>query len=291
MEARIVFRGQTDLFSDSREVVADNELREALRSGDASEAERKLDELARLAPDHATLQPAAVIIDALRTPVPRDLSATVAYLEKLAREWTLAAETLFKAEGKALLAPRWRAIGQALESVTFDPAHPDRHASRAYLEAGDWKAAIGAVQAEDGFAEQPVLIGRLAQALWQIQRTVPAIERWFALCWSAPEYFTGLLENGHISASLLLEHWREAINADVEPEISTVWFPAWMILHEPGLARSIKSRDAAGGPERAFELARKLVMSDDEQMEARRELKDIHPGLFRRFLENSNRLL
>lgn len=291
METPIVFRSQTDLFFDSREVVANNELRQALRSGNASEAGHKLGELARLAPDHATLQPAAVIIDALRTPAPRDLSATVAYLEKLTREWTLAAETLFKAEGKALLAPRWRAVGQALESVAFDPAHPDRHASRAYLEAGDWEAAIGAVQAEDGFAEQPVLIGRLAQALWQTQRTVPAIERWFALCWSAPEYFNKLIENGHISAPLLLEHWREAVNADVEPEISTVWFPAWMILHEPGLARFIKSRGAASGPQRAFDLARELVMSDDEQVEARRELKDIHPGLFRCFLENSNRLL
>lgn len=291
METPIVFQSQTDLFFDSREVVANNELREALRSGNASEAERKLDELAGLAPDHATLQPAAVIIDALRTPVPRDLSATVAYLEKLKQEWTLAAEALFKAEGKALLAPRWRAIGQALESVAFDPAQPDRHASSAYLEAGDWEAAIGAIRAEDGFAEQPVLIGRLAQALWQTQRTVQAIERWFALCWSAPEYFTKLIENGHISAPLLLEHWREAINAGVEPEISTVWFPAWMILHEPGLARSVKRRGAASGPQRAFDLARELVMSDNEQVEARRELKDIHPGLFRCFLENSNRLL
>ena len=237
------------------------------------------------------MQPAAVIIDALRTPAPRDLSATVAYLEKLTREWALAAETLFKTEGKALLAPRWRAVGHALESVAFDPAHPDRHASSAYLEAGDWEAAIGAVQAEDGFAEQPVLIGRLAQALWQIQRTVQAIERWFTLCWSAPEYFTEMIENGHISAPLLLDHWREAINADVEPEISTVWFPAWMILHEPGLARLIKSRGATSGPQRAFDLARELVMSDDEQIEARQELKDIHPGLFRRFLENSNQLL
>lgn len=291
METPIVFRSQTDLFFDSREVVANNELREALRYGNASKAGRKLDELAGLAPDHAALQPAAVIIDAMRTPAPRDLSATVAYLERLTREWTLAAETLFKAEGKTLLAPRWRAVGQALESVAFDPAQPDRHASSAYLEAGDWEAAISAVQAEDGFAEQPVLIGRLAQALWQTQRTVQAIERWFALCWSAPEYFTELIGNGHISASLLLEHWREAINAEVEPEISTVWFPAWMILHEPGLARSVKSRGAASGPQRAFDLARELVMSDDEQIEARQELKDIHPGLFRRFLENSNRLL
>ena len=291
METQITFRRQTDLFSDSGEEVAKNELREALSAGDAGEAERKLGELAGLAPDHAALQPAAVIIDALRTPAPRDSSAAVAYLDRLKREWTLAAEALFRAEGRALLAPCWRALGQALESVAFDPAHPDRHASRAYLEAGDWEAAISAVQAEDGFAEQPVLLGRLAQALWQTQRTVQAIERWFALCWLAPEYFARLIGSGHISASLLLEHWHEAINADVEPEISTVWFPSWMILHEPGLARSIESRGAAAGPQRAFDLVRELVMSADELVESRRELKDIHPGLFRCFLENSNRLL
>ena len=76
------------------------------------------------------------------------------------------------------------------------------------------------------------------------------------------------------------------MNTEMEPELTMEWYPAWVMLYEPGLARSIKSRGADTGPERAFDLVRELVMSNDEQLALRRELRDIHSGLFHYFLQN-----
>ena len=282
---------QFDLFLHSDDVIAENDLREAIRAGNADEAQRKLNELRMREPDHQALAPASVMIDALRTAHPQDSNAALVCLDRLEREWTLAAKTLFGADDKALLAPLWRVTGQALESMAFDSGHPDRHASRAYRECRDWSSVLRVTQAEPGFDNQPVLLERTAEALWQTGQTAQAIERWFTMCWSAPEYSERLIENEQIFAPLLLEHWNEAMNTEMEPALTMEWYPAWVMLHEPGLARSIKSRGADTGPERAFDLVRELLMSDDEQLALRRELKDIHPGLFDYFLHNKVQFL
>ena len=277
---------QFDLFLHSADVIAENDLREAIRAGNADEAQRKLNELRKRNPDHKALAPASAMIDALHTALPNDSNAALVCLDRLDQEWTAAAKALFYPEDKSLLAPLWRATGQALESMVFDPGYPDRHASRAYLECDDWNSVLRVTQAEPGFENQPVLLERTAQALWQTGQTTQAIECWFTLCWSAPEYLERLIENEQISASLLLEHWNEAMNTEMEPELTMEWYPAWVMLYEPGLARFIKSRGADTGPERAFDLVRELVMSNDEQLALRRELRDIHSGLFHYFLQS-----
>ena len=285
---------QFDLFLHSADVVAENELREALRAGNANEAQQKLTELRTRNTEHKVLQPASTMIEALRVALPDDLNTTLEFQYKLEQEWVPAAKTLFGTEGQEMLASLWRAVGLARENIPFDPEHPDHHASGAYLECGDWSAVLRVAQAEPGCENQPVLLERMAQALWQTgqtEQTVQAIERWFMLCWLAPEYFENLIRNRHIPASPLLEHWDQAMDVDIEPELSVEWYPAWVILHEPGLARSIKSQGADTGPKRAFDLVRKLVMSDDEQLALRQELKDIHPGLFHYFLQNRVQLL
>ncbi|MDE0285989.1 MAG: hypothetical protein OXN26_15755, partial [Gammaproteobacteria bacterium] len=166
----------------------------------------------------------------------------------------------------------------------------DRHASRAYLACCDWNAALRVIQAEPDCEHQPVLLERMAQAFWQLHRTAQAFEQWFLLCWLAPAYFEELIENGHITASLLLEHRTTFINTDMEPELTTAWYPAWVLLHEPGLARPVKGRDAVTGPERAFNLIKELLSSYGEQLAVRSELQDIHPGLFHYYLHNRARL-
>lgn len=282
---------QFDLFLHSADVVAENELREALRAGNGSEAQQKLTELRTRNPDHKALEPASALIDALEAEQPHDANTALERMDRLEQKWTPAATALFGVDGQEILAPLWRAAGLALESVCFDPEHPDHHASRAYLECGDLNAALRAIQAEQDCEHQPVLLERLAQALWQLHRTAQAVEQWFRLCWLAPAYFEKLIEKGHITASLLLEHWNTFINTEMEPELSTEWYPAWVLLHEPGLAKSVTGCDALAGPERAFNLVKALVLGNGEQLALRRELRDIHPGLFHYYLHHRGRLL
>ncbi|MDE0514543.1 MAG: hypothetical protein OXI88_22520 [Gammaproteobacteria bacterium] len=255
--------------SAQRRGVAENELREALLAGNASEAQQKFGELKARNPGHKTLEPAASMIDALKAEPPHDPNTALECLDRLEQAWAPAAKTLFGIDSQDILAPRWRADGLALEGIRFDPDHPDRHASRAYLACCDWASVMRVIQAEQDYERQPVLLERMAQALWQLHRTAQAMEHWFMLCWLAPAYFEKLIKNGHITALLLLEHWHTFISIDMEPGLTTEWYPAWVLLHEPGLARSITGRDAVTGPERAFNVVKALLSGDDEQLALR----------------------
>ena len=59
---------------------------------------------------------------------------------------------------------------------------------------------------------------------------------------------------------------QESLSNRYLAEISVEWFPAWVLLCDPRWARSIKSCGAVVGPQRAFDLVRELMMSDDEQL-------------------------
>lgn len=277
---------QFDLFLHSADVIAENELREAIRAGDVGKAKNRLNELAERNPGYGKLDSAAVLIEALDVAYPFDPTTTRAYLDRLEREWASAARVILGDGAKALLAPFWRAAGQALESMAFDPDNPGCHASRAYLECEDWEAVTRTAQAEVEFEKQPVLLERMAESLWRLGQTTQAIERWFALCWLAPGYFERLIKSDRFPAVPLLTCWNKAGDVDMDPRISAEWYPAWALIDTRGLARAIKSRDAEAGPERAFDLVRELMMSDDEQLALRQELEKIHPGLLRYFLQN-----
>ena len=406
---RVKYRREIEIVS------IENELREAIRAGDTGEAESRLNELTECNPEHGTLVPAKAMVKAMDTARPHEPATALTYLDILEREWTPAAKTIFGREAKALLAPFWRTAGQALEGMAFDPEHPDRHASRAYLECGDWEAVICRVQAEAGFENQPLLLERLAEALWGYGQGLQALASWFVLCWLVPDhfkkliesghipdllfnmvlhnfifsqddvkaskretakallapfwrtagqalesmafdaeypdhhasraylecgdweavirvvqsevgfknqpvllgrmaeahwqdkqdsrqaiehwfelcwldqrYFEGLIEGGHIPVSWLVECWDEAMDVDIEPDepdISVEWFPAWVLLRDSRWAHSIESRGAEVGPQRAFDLVRELMVGDDDQLALRAELRNIHPALFRCYMD------
>ena len=45
--------------------------------------------------------------------------------------------------------------------------------------------------------------------------------------------------------------WRVALEQDFEPEMTAEWFPAWMLLEEPGLAAALAPCRTDGDPSRA----------------------------------------
>ena len=81
--------------------------------------------------------------------------------------------------------------------------------------------------------------------------------------------------------------WRVALEQDFEPEMTPVWFPAWMLLEEPGLAGVLAPRHTDDAPSRAFDMVIALLVHpdlDERGIELRRSLQNIHPGLLERFL-------
>ena len=203
------------------------------------------------------------------------------------REWAPAAAALLGNRRRDFLAPLWRDIGGALEPVRFDPRHPDRHASRAWLEGLDWERLRRSVVAVPEWEREPVLLTRLAEAEWRLRNRTKAVESWFALCRLAPEEFERLVEAPGFPDWALRSAWREALDRDLEPEMTPAWFPTWMLIEEPGLAAVLGPRRADDDPSRAFDVVMELLANpglDEREIELRRALQSIHPGLLERYL-------
>ena len=65
------------------------------------------------------------------------------------------------------------------------------------------------------------------------------------------------------------------------------WFPAWVLLEEPGLAAALAPRRTDDDPSRAFDATMSLLAHpslDGHAIELRRSLQASHPGLLERFL-------
>ena len=279
---------QLDLFLDSAQTAAVNELLDALTARDAVGARRALDRLVRLDRDHGQRFHAAKLISALEAPAPEGARLGVEQLERMEREWAPAASALLGARRRDFLAPLWRDIGLALDPIPFNPGNPGRHASRAYREGLDWEGMRRSVLAVPRYETEPVLLARLAEAHWRMRERARAIETWFALCRVAPEEFARLIEAPDFPDWTLRTAWRVAVESALELEMTPAWFPAWALLEEPGLAGVVAPRRTDDDPSRAFDAVVALLAHpdpDERGIELRRALQDIHPGLLKRFLE------
>ena len=275
---------QFDLFHDSQWVRARNALHDALAQADSNEAKRAHHELSVLEPSHRWLPYASTLIAALKTPLPTDAVGGLAILARLEGDWTEAADGVFGAGEHDLLVPFWRAVGDVLSCMEFDPERPDIHASRAWMKSGEWASAERCIQNVPGYRTQPALLSRMAEAIWRQHRGAEATDHWFALCWLAPEEFQCLIERGGILNRALRDGWDSGLNQDLEPAMTGAWFPAWMLLYKPELGQWAAPPTGTSAPEAAFDTLLTLTARDREDTDARRRLQQIHPGLLACFL-------
>ena len=278
---------QLDLFLDSAQTAAVNALLDALTTRDAGIARRALDGLVRIDRDHGQRFHADRLISALEAPAPEGPRWGVEQLDRMEREWIPAASALLGARRRDFLAPLWRDIARALEPVAFNRSNPGRHASRVYREGLDWGGVRRSVLSVSGHETEPVLLARLAEAYWRLRERARAIETWFAMCRLAPEEFAGLIEAPDFPDWALRSAWRVAAESDLEPQVTPAWFPAWMLLEEPGLAGVLAPRGTCDDPSRAFDAVIALLAHPDPDargIELRRALQAIHTGLLERFL-------
>ena len=278
---------QLDLFLDSAQTAAVNALVDALTARDAGHARRAQEQLVRIDREHGQRFHASRLISALEAPAPRGPEQGVERLERMECEWIPAATALLGARRRDFLAPLWRDIGRALEPMPFDPANPERHASRAYREGLDWESTRRSVLAVPSHEKEPVLLARLAETHWRLRERSKAFESWFALCRAAPDDFSRLIDAPDFPDWAMRTAWRTASEQDLEPDVTPEWFPAWMLIEEPGLAGVLAPRGTDDNPSRAFDAVMTLLAHpdpDERGVELRRSLQAIHPGLLQRFL-------
>ena len=279
-------RRQRDIFLDTSETEAVDDLVASLSTRDASSATAHLRRLQGMDAKHWALPEARVLIEALNADPPTGRQDGLRQLDLLEHQWLPAACAVLRTDARDFITPSWRAIGNALEDGTaFDATQPRQHASWAYLNGLDWAGVRRTVHGEANSRTYPVLLCRLAEAEWRLRNRKAAVGLWFTLCWQAPDHFEEAVAAKRFPDSAIKRTWQRLREDDAEP-LTAVWFPTRMILEDTSVARAAKPCAGGSDPERAFDLLLKLIMggSDRDDMENGRALQGLAPKLFERYL-------
>jgi hypothetical protein len=290
---------QLDLFFDNPVVVLTNGIVRSLCARNLKDTQRQVDRLYALAPNHADLAAFDRLLGALGhlgCPI-EDPRRELEYLLDI----TPPAKRLLGWEARDLLAPLWRQLADVLENQAFCIDEPTLHRSFALVQAQDWLGAADAVRREPQWSLHVPLCLRLAHSSFHQQRRSDALEAWFHVCWRAPDQAAAALDDRRQPDSGIAALWRRFVDAaeELSPGMSAqasvtealltaADFPAWLLLHEPGLNRQL-AIDLATGDTLAEEVyrtvhrwidARRGKRSEDE-LALRKTLQTHHPVLFR----------
>ncbi len=282
---------QRDLFLDNVTVVLINQLVEALVARGTDQAEVLLKQLQSAAPKHRLCGPLGVLCEAQRNLQCSTVARPVEELESLVRHIVPLAEEVLGARARDFLTPHWRRLAGALEGAPFYPARARLHASWVCGRALDWAGVRASVLAEPDWRRQPWLRARLAEALCRQGERDGAISQWCSLCWQYPKIAAQVLGKADLPDLSIARAWRQFLDLDVEPVLETPWFPAWLLLHEPGLARILRADKVLGtAPGRAFQALQCLLRGDGADVDKdaialRAALKAEHASLLALYLQ------
>ncbi len=277
---------QLDLFMDSGAAGAENELADCLTNRRWQAAETAYHQLCEIAPNNVHLGSYETLViygkhmDS-QPPAAEELAEELAGLEA---DIAPLARDLLRAQAQDYLAPAWRRLAAVLPKETFDARNPSLHASYAWAQIPDWAQVIGSIEAVADYHQQASLLQRLAHALWHSRRREAALLLWGYLFELAPEQAEQAMDAHPIAA--LAPIWQDF--TDVEPPQPLEYFPAWLLLREPGLAYHI-DKSAYPVPSRKAATAIKDLLQiraeGGDQVKARERLQAINPILLQQYLE------
>jgi hypothetical protein len=276
---------QLDLFSDTATTYLVNGITQALKTLNAADARQSLQQLCELAPDHSQLGELERLVEALES-LDSPLFDVEAEQQRLLTETSPLAERHLSKASSFLLIPLWRRLTGALQNRDFTPSRPDLHPSYTAIQAQDWTMVRQAVERETDWQHQPILLERHAIACTYLADQVAALQSWCQICWQFPALEDRLERCGDHT---LQRGWQMFL--DLEPELPTEDFPAWLILKHPGLAQIAPHGDADIPCPDSYRTLYHLVhdrehLADDQIMKLRAKLKQQAPQIFRHYLNS-----
>jgi hypothetical protein len=285
---------QMDLFLDNPVSALTNGIVRALAAGNASDAQRQLDRLYSIAPNHSDLAGYDRLLATLHR-LGQPIADAQQELDFLL-DTMPTAKRLLGGQWRELLTPLWRQLADALAQRPFSADQPQLHRSFALSQAQDWAGVSACVLEEAQWWQQPSLCLHLAHSGAFQHRRIEALTGWFNLCWHAPDAAAAALNktqqpDAGVGAAwqkfLAVEDELDDVDADDAP-LTPCDFPAWMLLHEAGLARQLSidlAQTQTPGEERyrcvhKWIEARRAQRRDDE-LALRKALQVSQPTLFR----------
>jgi len=227
---------QMDLFFDNPVVALTNGIARSLSARNAVESQRQLDRLYVQAPNHPDLAAFDQLVRALNDlnrPV-EDLAGRLDFLTAVVPT----ARHLLGSGARDYLSPLWRHLAAALNGRGYSPDEPNLHRSFALSQAQDWAGVCESIVGESEWWLHAPLCLRMADSSFRRRRRVEALTAWCHLCWLAPdEAAAGVARLKHPDLSGLWQAFMDC--EDAEGTLTVADFPAWLLLHEPGLARQL----------------------------------------------------
>jgi hypothetical protein len=281
---------QMDLFVDNPVVALTTGIVRALATRDLAEAQRRIDRLYGQAPNHPDL-PAFDRLLSAQGELAHPGTPPRAQRD-LILEITPAARRLLGSHARELLAPLWRQVADSLVNTPFSPEEPTLHRSFALAQAQDWTGVQASVLAQTQWWLHAALCIRLAESAFHRRLRVEALAAWCRACWRAPAEVTqAVLRLRQPELTLL---WEQFVDEEAEEgpvpaaALTEADFPAWLLLHEPGLARQLTDELANGDTpaEESYRLVHRWLTArrekqHHEEISVRRRLQQLHPALFR----------
>ena len=290
---------QLDIFADSRDVVLRNGLLDQLQCRDGAAARTALAELAAGYPDDGALSAMRMLTRELErapaTPFADHAALAIAH-RHLEEEVIPAARRVLPAQAVcAWLAPCWSLLAQRAAALAFrgdDAAthaasHAERHAAPLWLHAGEWAAAIDAVEGIASWWRIPAPLAWMTEARYRTGGLDAAWPLLAELAWLAPRRFATVLS---VLGDASLDALRRRFDAEFpgSGEVDDyAWFPAWLLVVKPALAGRLGEarvqRDLAASRATALLgeiLRREHEGNQHELVGLRQELSRLHEGLF-----------
>jgi hypothetical protein len=277
---------QMDLFFDNPVVALTNGIARSLSARNSVESQRQLDRLYVQAPNHPDLAAFDQLVrglDDLSRPVD-DLRGRLEFLNAIGPT----ARHLLGSGSRDYLSPLWRHLADSLDGHAYSPDEPNLHRSFALSQAQDWAGVSDSIAGEVEWWLQAPLCLRFADSAFRRRRRVEALTAWCHLCWLAPDRAADGVSR--LRQADLTGLWQLFLDCEEEtagPALTPADFPAWLLLHEPGLARQL-SVDLPRGSSPAEENYRCVhrwihahrAHQQQEEMALRKTLQQSQPVLF-----------
>ncbi len=286
---------QLDIFDHSHDTMLRNDVVHAIEQRDPIAAKSAWLTFSLEFPRDESLSPLAVLVEAIE----RGAGATFLDHDRLRQAHDVlshatepaALRMLGQAAGAAWLAPLWQELARRSAPLAFLPERSEDHAAPLWLLGGDWPAAIAAVAGIASWRRIPAPLAWMAEAHYRAGGLETAFALLAELAWLSPERFDALTRR---IADPSLEKLRKKFDADFEGDgelADLVWFPAWVLTEQPGLARLLGETQPSlhHAPEQALRLLLELLRLErqgrhHEMVQRRKLLRDLQPCLYAAYM-------
>lgn len=286
---------QLDIFEHSRDVVLRNATIDALRLRDAGAGARALTALRAEYPADPLLPAFGLLCEKLRSPIsiPLAREAAVAILQETGGAVAAAAHEVFGKAAQAWLAPLWAELAAAIVHYPFDSDNEELHAAPLLLRAGRWADAVAVIESIASWRRRPAPLAWMIEARGRSGGFDAIWPLLAELAWMAPQRALALGPRLDLPE---LDSLVRGFDAEFEGEGAAddfAWFPAWVLIADRRRATGLHlTQDGAHTlPETCARIVLGLFALERqgrhaELVESRRKLREAHPVLFARYMQD-----